>query len=431
MIPPAERLEERDEAMQTLPTCRRWAVLVLLLAAGPACGGDWPSFRGAGGRAITEEKNLPRAWGGKSEENVLWKAPLKGTGQSSPIVTGDRVLVAAVSWPGGKPLKEEYPEHRITCYRAGDGKELWDTKVEPGPWLLGDLRGGYCAPTPAADGERVYMLFGSAVLVALDLDGKLVWRKDVPAPRSFDVAVASSPLVYRDTLLVLCDQTGKNSRLFAFDRKTGELKWEQKRPDMDFSHSTPVLAELNGKTQLVVSASSALQGLDPDSGKVLWGCAASGDVSSPAVSSNLVYCDSGRGGPGTAVDPTGAGDVTKTHLRWTQERAQGGFASPVIVGEHVYRLANAGVLKCWKTATGEEVYAERLQGVSTTASPFVTADGLIYFASAGKTAVVKAGPRFELVATNDLGDASQASAAVSGGRIFLKGTKYLFCVGKK
>jgi outer membrane protein assembly factor BamB len=145
----------------------------------------------------------------------------------------------------------------------------------------------------------------------------------------------------------------------------------------------------------------------------------------------LVYVDSGRGGPGVAVDPTGSGDVTKTHLKWTIGQVPEGFSSAVIVGEHLYRPHNPGVLRCWELATGREVYAERLEGISTSASPIATADGRLYFASAGRSYVVKAGPKFELLATNDLGEPSQATPAVAGGRIYLKGTRSLFAIGKK
>ena len=138
------------------------AACVGLFLVAAARGGDWPSWRGPTGQGITDEKDLPLTWGGKGDENVLWKARLPGTdgkakldqNQSSPVVWRDRVFVTASYWPAGVGQKE-FPEHHVVCYRAADGRVLWDTKVAPGPWLLGDLRGGYTAPTPAADGERV------------------------------------------------------------------------------------------------------------------------------------------------------------------------------------------------------------------------------------------------------------------------------------
>jgi outer membrane protein assembly factor BamB len=149
------------------------------------------------------------------------------------------------------------------------------------------------------------------------------------------------------------------------------------------------------------------------------------------LGNGLVFCDSGRGGPGVAVDPTGTGDVTKTHLKWKLSQIPEGFSSPIIVGEYLYRLHNPGILKCWNMTKGELVYAERLEGVSTSSSPIATPDGRIYCASAGKSFVVRAGPKYELLAQSDLGDPSQASPAIADGKIYLKGRTYLFCVGAK
>src|SRR5262249_14433665 len=139
----------------------------------------------------------------------------------------------------------------------------------------------------------------------------------------------------------------------------------------------------------------------------------------------------GRGGAAVAVDPTGSGDVTRTHRKWQLKNVPEGFSSPAIVGEYLYRLCNPETLRCWKLANGEEVFKERLPGVSTASSPFTTAEGRLYFASAGKSYVVKAGPKLEVLAVNDLGDGSQASPAVADGCIFLKGRKHLYCIGNK
>ena len=344
--------------------------------------------------------------------------------QSSPIVARGKVFVTMSYWPGGVNAKQ-FPEHHVACYRMSDGKLLWDTKVPNGPWLLSDLRGGYTAPTPAADGERVYVMFGSSVIAALDYDGKIVWRKEIK-PFAFDVCAGSSPVLYEDTVILQCDQVGGTSRLLAFDRKTGEVKWEQKRPQNGFSHSTPTLVRIKDKPQLLMAASNALQGVDPDTGKVLWWCDAKGDTVSPVYRGGLVYLDSGRGGRAVAVDPTGEGNVTKTHLKWSVAQVPQGFSSPVIVGEYLYRLHNPGTLHCWDLNSGKAIYSERLEGASAACSPIATPDGRIYCASAGKSVVVQAGPKFEVLATNEIGDGCEASPAVSDGRIYLERTAAFF-----
>jgi outer membrane protein assembly factor BamB len=408
------------------------------LVSSPAPAGDWPGWRGPTGQGVSEEKDLPLTWNGKTGENVLWKVRLPGQegntkqdqNQSSPIVAKGKVFITASYWPGAAEPAKTYPEHHVVCYNAADGKQLWDARIEPGPWKLTDLRGGYTAPTPACDGERVYVVFGSAVIAALDLDGQPVWRREI-VPFDFDVALGSSAVIHGETVILQCDGIKNSSRLVAYDRKTGELKWQEKRPKNDFSHSTPVLVRVGDRVQLLVAASNALQGVDPANGNVLWSCAGKGDTASPVYGAGVVYCDSGRGGPGVAVDPTGAGDVTTSHRKWTLNQVPEGFSSPVIVGAYLYRVHNPGILKCWKLATGELVFQERLEGVSTSASPFTTPDGRIYLASAGKSYVVRAGPKLEVLAINDLDDGAHPSAAVAGGRIYLKGRQYLYCIGTK
>jgi hypothetical protein len=166
----------------------RFGWLALLLGAcsltGAVSAAGWPGWRGPKGTGQSDATNLPLTWGGKDGANVLWKVALPGQeakagqdlNQSSPIVANGRVFVTASHWPGGKPDPKAFPEHHVACYQAAAGKLRWDAPVEHGPWLLADLRGGYTAPTPAADAERVYVVFGSAVIAALDHAGKPVWR---------------------------------------------------------------------------------------------------------------------------------------------------------------------------------------------------------------------------------------------------------------
>jgi outer membrane protein assembly factor BamB len=426
-----------------------WTFLVAAAAttaftAPVSAGPNWPGFRGPTGLGHTDEKDLPLKWDAKTKENVLWSAPLVGKSHSSPAVWGDRVFVTTVAWPPDAKddvKKKEIPVHHVTCYATADGKQLWDTVVPPGPWVRTDFRsgdgGGYCAPSPAADGKHVYVMFGSSVLAALDFNGKIVWRKEI-VPFTFDVCPGSSPVLHRDLVILLMAMANpKDSKVVAFDRATGETRWEQKLPGVGFSHSTPVLVEIAGKLQIVFCASgggskpNGVQSLDPDTGKPIWWCTGGGDAASPAFGGGLIYCDSGRGGPGVAIDPTGTGDVGKTHVKWTVAQVPEGLGSPIIVGEHVYRLHGPGVLKCWNLRTGEQAYAERIAGINSRPSPLADPNGNILFLSGGKSFVIRAGPKFEILATNDLGDPGDATAAVAGGRIFIKGGRNLWCIGKK
>ena len=415
----------------------------VLLAQNAFVRANWPGFRGPTGLGYTTEENLPIVWGGPNNENVLWRSPLPGQGHASPIVWDHAIIVCTVHWPAGvEDRKKVIPDHHVTCYRTSDGELLWDTLVPPGPWLRTDFRsgpgGGYAAATPATDGQLIYCAFASSVLAAIDLQGNIVWRKEI-VPYSFDVTLGSSPVLFGDTVILFCAMAKQeDSRVVAFDKTTGDVKWERKFPHMEFGHSTPLIIQVDNQPQMLLLASGmkeagdALQSLDPANGKLLWWCRGEGDASSPAFGRSLVYFDDGRGGTGVAVDPTGSGDVSDTHIRWTIRQRGEALSSPIIVGGFLYRLRTPGFLQCWEMAKGKEVYSERLRDISTNwASPIADPKGRLFFANAGKSYVVQAGPEFRILAVNDLGDGNHPSPAAAKGRLFLVGMKNIYCIGTK
>ena len=198
------------------------------------------------------------------------------------------------------------------------------------------------------------------------------------------------------------------------------------------------MIEANGKPQLIVVASgikesaAGVQSLNPADGSILWTCTGAGDAASPVFGDGMIYGDSGRGGPGFAIDPSGSGDVSKTHVKWQIDRVPEAIASPLIVGGLLYRLCRPNVLRCWQTADGKEVDTQRLEKLSTTwASPIADANGRIYFASAGVSYVIQSGKEFKILAVNDLGDPNHASPAVADDKLILVGRKFVYCIGKK
>ena len=360
---------------------------------------NWPGFRGPTGLGYAEDRNLPLTWGGPDGANVLWKAALKGQGHASPIVWEEFAFVCTAFWPPEVRERQKIiPEQHVSCFRVTDGKLLWDTLVPPGPWLRTDFRsgpgGGYAASTPATDGSLVYCAFGSSVVAALDFHGKIVWHKPI-VPYSFDVTLGSSPILYQDTVILLCAMAKpQDSRVIALNKTSGDVKWERKLPDTGFGHSTPVIIRVNGKAQLLVLASGmaiidhALQSFDPATGERLWWARGAGDAASPAYGAGIVYFDSGRGSVGVAVDPTGPEDDSKRDVKWTIAQVAEGISSPIFVGNYLYRLHNPGILKCWDAATGKQLYAERLGGISSTwASPVADSHGRLFFANAGNSAL--------------------------------------------
>lgn len=411
--------------------------IVVLLLFSPQLGwaGEWPEWRGPQRSGYTDEMDLPLTWNGKTQQNLLWKAAAD-FGHSSPIVWGDRVFLTASvrKLPKGSEQTANNQQHRVVCYRTTDGKKLWQTDVEIGSW---DTQFSFTAPTPVTDGKHVYAFFGSATVAALDVDGKLLWQKKLPGPFKAEW-LSSSPLLYQDTLFVFVD-AGNDFWLLALDKKTGEIKKELKRKQHDRSHNaSPLLVPVKDKLQLVVACGDAVLGLDPTSEQVIWSCKWSGNRYPALVfGSGLVYA-TGEGGESLAIDPTGEGDVSKTHVKWRHAKAPQGYGSPAIVGDYLYRASPPGVIRCWKMSNGELVYEEKVEGVPTYSSPIATKDGRLYFASAGKSCVLKAGPKLVVLATNDLGEGERnewtltgPSAAVSEGRIFLRGPKSLTCIGKK
>ena len=398
------------------------AIAIICCAISAICrASDWPQFRGPDSLAYADEKNLPVTWGADGKA-ILWKSPLpkSDNGFSSPIVCNGRLFLTTVT---NKPLT-----HALLCFNAADGKLLWQTSIDPGPWKLSDLRGGYGAPTPAADAHHVLALFGSAVIACLDYDGKIVWRKELEKT-AFDVAIGTSPILFEDLAIFQFDQNSKKSTLIALDRKTGQTRWEQPRPDFVFAHSTPIIARVHGKPQLIASGSNALQGTDPQTGKLLWSIESKGETVSPALGDNLVYVDTGRGGGGICVDLSG--DAPAVKWKCNAREMGEGLGSPIIVDGLLYKMHRGDFLLCRKAATGEIVFSEHLPKMSSWPSPFASADHLIYFASAGISYVIKPGPKLDIVATNDLADPNRAaSPAVADGKIYLRGNNFLYCIGK-
>jgi len=420
------------------------AATLCLLSLATVSAEDWPGFRGPTGMGTTTAAGLPLEWGGKDDKNILWKTPLPPAAHegepdhnpSSPVVFGGKVFVTTAHWPKDtKDHRAVQPEHRVAAYDATTGKPLWDTMVAPGPWCLKDLRGGYAVPTPVVADGRIFALFGSSILHALDLDGKLLWSHTLSDPDKFDVALASSPVVFQDTVILLLDRKAPAASLIALDVASGKVRWEKKRPEADFGHMSPVLTTIGGKPQLLATATHAMQGIDPANGELLWSCDWERNiwpVSSPVMANGLVYAIGGRGGhPLVVVDPGGSGDVTATHLRWRIGPMSEGVSSPVAFGEFVFRLNSPGIVRCVRISSSDELFKERLPGANPDVSPIATADGRIYFATAGKSIVLNAAPELKILAESDLGDPCSAAPAVADGRIFLKGKAFLYSIGNK
>jgi outer membrane protein assembly factor BamB len=291
---------------------------------------------------------------------------------------------------------------------------------------------GYASSTPAADDERVYVSFGKTGVLAFDHGGNQLWQTSVGEELN-GWGTGNSPILYKD--LVIINASVESQSLIALNARTGREVW--RAPGIRESWNTPILVNTaGGATELVVAIMPKILGFDPASGKQLWSC--NTDINwymAPSLVSHndIVYSVGGRTGGGLAVRVGGRGDVTSTHRLWTIRKGSN-VTSPVYHDGHLYWMhENLGIAYCARAATGEIVYEARVPGGGQVYASPVLADGKIYYlARDGKTHVLPAEPRFEVLAVNSLGERGvfNASLAIADGRIYLRSNRYLYCIAK-
>lgn len=406
--------------------------LVLSLSAGAA---DWPGFRGPHGLGISEEKDLPTKWGDK--ENLAWKVDLPGPGSSSPVVWGDKVFVTCYTGYGidrDNPGKPEDLRRHLICVDRKEGKILWDKEVKAklpeaefrGPFIT---LHGYASSTPVTDGERVYVFYGKSGVFAYDFAGKELWHESV-GDETDSWGSGTSPILYKDFVIV--NAAIESGNLVALNKKTGKEEW--KTGGVSRCWGSPALVDVGGKQELVMSLPNVMKGYDPDTGKELWECnGITENYLCPTVVSRdgIAYVIGARDNTAIAVKAGGRGDVTRTNLLWTKSVGSN-VTSPAVFGDHLYWVSDGGRAFCLKAKDGEIVYQERLGGGAY--ASVVLADGKVYAVTQHKgTYVLAVGPKFEQVAHNTLSDDStfNGGPAVSGGQLFLRSDKALYCIGKK
>jgi outer membrane protein assembly factor BamB len=384
---------------------------------------DWPQWRGPRGDGTSSETNLPTTW--SETENVHWKVEVSGTGHSSPIVVGDKVFLTTAL--------EKEQKRLLICFDRRDGKRLWDTVVLSAPLEGKHQLNSYASATPASDGERVFVSFlekPKIELVCYDLAGKELWRK---SPGEFHSVhgFCSSPVIYKDLVILNCDQDA-DAWIVAYDRKTGEERWRTDRPNKTRSYCSPLIADLAGKTQMVLSGSKSVASYDPATGKQYWVMDGPTEqfVASLVHTQGVLFVTGGF--PQLhilGIDPSGSGNVTKTHILWRDHRGVSYVPSPVAHDQWFFIVSDGGVGSCFEAKTGKILWKQRL-GRHHSASG-VCAGGNVYFIDDdGTTHVLKAGPAFEVISENVLGENAYASPAISRGQIFIRTSQHLWCIGK-
>jgi outer membrane protein assembly factor BamB len=440
------------------------AVFVVLTHVAAGHAQNWPQFRGPASDGVATSSH-PDQW--SPEQRIAWKTPIAGVGWSQPIVWGDKVfLTTAIAegakrprpgdWSPGeggilaalfggykKPPDIEY-KWQLVCLDLITGKSLWEQTAFAGkPRTRIHPNNSYATETPATDGERVIAYFGMTGLFCYDMQGKLLWSKDLGSyPTQMDWGSASSPVIHGELVYIQCDND-KSSFLVALDKRSGDEVWRAARTEKS-NWCTPLVWKNSQRTELVTGGGNNMRSYDLATGKVLWEMAASGRCSpSPVASDDLLFVNSGdrltgQRGLLAAIKPGGSGDISllgdatsSEFVAWAVDLTGHRVASPAIAAGCLYLLdQQAGIMRCLDAQTGKQHYRQRLpEATGLTASPWVNDDKVFCLDQSGQTFVLQAGPEYKVVATNKLPDEMYwASPAVTADAVLIRGADHLYCI---
>ena len=394
---------------------------LVIALSGVVLAENWPGWRGPRGDGTSLEKNVPVRW--SETQNVVWKVPIPGKGNASPIVWGRHIFVVTA-------IKEK-KQRLLLCLDRKDGQTLWQRVVLEAPLERINRLNSYASSTPATDGQRVYVSFldrDKMFIAAYDFNGNGVWEVR-PGVFASMHGYCSSPVIWKDKVIVNGDHDGL-SYIVALSRATGQTIWKTPRPNRTRSYCTPIIRQIDGRNQMVLSGTMCVASYDPDTGEQHWLIDGPTEqyVASLVYNGELLFMTCGF--PKhflQAIRPDGRGNVTDTHVLWQKDRDCSYVPSPIAFGPYFLVVADNGVATCFEAKTGKSCWRERL-GPHYSAS-LVSANGLVYFLSdKGVMTVVKPGAELEVVARNKLGKNTYASPAISNGQMFLRGAKHLYCI---
>jgi outer membrane protein assembly factor BamB len=408
---------------------------MVILLANVASADNWPQWRGPNLNGFSAEKNLPSSW--STEENIVWKLTLPSWSGSTPIVWRDQIFLSVAD---GDNLQ-------IWCVDRNKGNVLWKRPLGSGNVKM--RKQNMSSPSPVTDGRNVFVMTGTGVLKGFDFSGQEIWTRDIQKDYGafgLNWGYASSPLLLDDALYVQVlhgMKTDDASYVLRIDKKTGKTVWRVERPtsairESPDSYTTPGLLRYGRNVEIVITGADCVTGHDPASGKELWranGLNPDNDpfyriVASPVIFNDIVYAPT-RVRPLLALRAGGRGDISSSHVLWSTANGPD-VPTPVTDGRYFYVVNDRGIMWCLDAKTGQEIYGQqRLKSGTYSASP-VLADDKIYVTNEdGLTTVVKAGPKFEIVAENALNDYCLSSPAISDGQIFIRTAQHLYCIGKR
>ena len=397
---------------------------------------NWPQWRGPTANGVSSEKNLPSRW--TPEENVIWKLAMPAWSGSTPIIWGNRIFLN---------VSETDANIYLWCVDRTSGKMLWKKLLSGGDVKM--RKQNMSSPSPVTDGKTVYVMTGTGILKGFDFNGKELWSRDIQKDYGqfgLNWGYASSPLLFGDSLYVQVlhgMRTDDPSYLLRIDRNSGKTLWKVDRPtsairESPDAYTTPALLRYGKNNEIVVTGGDCVTGHDPATGKELWRANGLNPdnnpnyriVASPLIFNEVIYAPT-RVRPLLALRAGGRGDITSSHVLWSTVNGPD-VPTPVTDGKYFYIVNDRGIMWCLDAKTGAEIYGQqRIKPGTYSASPVLADDKIYVTNEEGLTTVIKAGPKFEVLAENPLNDYCLSSPAISDGQIFIRTALNLYCIGKK
>lgn len=423
---------------------------------------NWPSFRGEYASGNGDGQFPPTKWDIKKGYNVKWKTYIPGLAHASPVVWDDKVYIATalsgdkkseyrVGLYGDVKPVDDFSEHiwSIYCLNKTTGEIIWEKEAYKGvPRVQRHTKATQCNSTPATDGKHVVALFGSEGLVCYTMDGKELWRKDLgilDAGWFYDEETqwghSSSPIIYENTVIVQCDRSS-DSYMAAYDLETGNEVWKIAREEIS-SWGTPTIYKGKDRDELITNATKFIRSNNPKTGEEFWRLTPNSEitVATPVFLDSIVFITAGYPPvfPVYAIKAGGSGDISIADsldsgefILWRNKRGGTYMPSPLAYKGYFYTLANNGKITCYNAQSGEKMYSERIRDGKAFTASLVAADGKIYCTSEEEGVfVIKAGPEFEIICKNTIGEICMATPAISDGSFFVRGQNHVYCLSIK
>ena len=399
-------------------------VLGVSLFVNSALAGQWPGWRGPTGDGVVKDETAPLSW--SLETDVLWKVNVPGKGHASPVIWDEALFLVSAD--------EESGERLLMRMDRKTGKMIWKEAVWRSPMEKVHRKNSRASSTPVTDGKTIFVSFldeEKMYVAAYDFDGKKLWETR-PGVFASKHGYCSSPVLWNDKVIINGDHDG-NAYIVALEAKTGKEIWKTERPNKTRSYCTPIIRTIAGRNQLILSGSKSVASYDPDTGKQHWVIDGPTEqfVASLVYDGKYLYMTCGFPTKHMmAIDPTGSGNVTETHVIWHTRRDASYVPSPVVVKGYYLAVSDSGTATCRKAQEGKLLWKQKL-GREHSASLVVFRDHVVFGSEKGVITVVKPGPVFKQVARMELGEPLWASPVIVDGKWYLRGEEHLYCLGEK